>query len=155
MRLVLMIASLVLALVSGQVLAGPELAVTNGSRTLVLDRSELEEKLPQTVIETTSPYFDGVVEFSGPSLKAVVEHLGVSGETEITLAALNDYRVTGNLEEMLSMDAIVATRRDGKAMSVRERGPFWVMLPLSERSELDNEDYHRFMVWQLSRIELH
>lgn len=155
MRRVLLIAAVVFSLMSGQVLAAPELTVTNGDRTLVLERTELEETLPQTLIETTSPYHDGMAEFSGPALKAVVEHLGVSGETEITLAALNDYRVTGSLEEMLAMDAIVATRRNGKVMSVRERGPFWIMLPLSERSELDNPDYHRFMVWQLSRIELH
>ncbi|MBB5321661.1 hypothetical protein [Marinobacter oulmenensis] len=150
----LMIVLVVLAL-PGHVLAGPELKVTNGERTLVLDRAELEEALPQTVIETTSPYYDGTVEFSGPSLKAVIEHLGIASESEITLAALNDYRVTGSLDQMLAMDAIVATRRNGKVMSVRERGPFWVMLPLSQRTELDNEGYHRFMVWQLSRIELH
>ena len=42
----------------------------------------------------------------------------------------------------------------GQAMSVRDRGPFWIMLPLSERPELDDPLYHRFMVWQLSGIEL-
>ncbi|MGP9833543.1 hypothetical protein [Marinobacter sp. NSM] len=39
-------------------------------------------------------------------------------------------------------------------MSIRDRGPFWVMLPLSTRPELDEELYHRLMVWQLSEIIL-
>lgn len=138
---------------SAQAIAAPKLTITSDADTLVLDRNELES-FPQTTFSTISPYFDGEVQFSGPTLSRVLETFGVSGETQITLTALNDYKVTGSLEELLSLDAIIATRRDAKTMSVRDRGPFWVILPLSQRPELDEEDFHRYMVWQLSDIEL-
>ena len=52
------------------------------------------------------------------------------------------------------MDPIVATRMDSQPMSVRDRGPFWLMLPLSDRPELDEQEFHRFMIWQLEAIIL-
>lgn len=58
------------------------------------------------------------------------------------------------MKELMSLDAIVSTRQNGEPMSIRQRGPYWIMLPLSERPELDSEDFHRYMVWQLNRIEL-
>ncbi|PPK49961.1 hypothetical protein [Marinobacter persicus] len=153
MKVLLSIVGLFLSLVSGYGFAAPKLEVTNRHETVVLEWADLEA-LPQTTIQTTSPYFEGSVEFSGPTLQAVIDQVGLSGESEMTLIALNDYRVSGSVNELLSLDAIVATRRNGKAMSVRQRGPFWLMLPMSDRPELDHEDYHRFMVWQLQRIKL-
>ncbi|WP_305965350.1 hypothetical protein [Marinobacter salsuginis] len=153
MRRLPLIFLLIIFAFSSSVLAAPKLTITSGTNTLVLDRNELES-FPQTTFSTTSPYFDGEVQFSGPTLERVLETFGVSGQSQITLTALNNYKVTGSLEELLSLDAIIATRRDSKTMSVRDRGPFWVILPLSERPELDNEDFHRYMVWQLSGIEL-
>jgi len=133
--------------------AGPSLTVTNGSQSLVLDRAELET-FPQTRIETINPYFDGVAEFTGPSLSRILEPFDVSDDTRIVLRALNDYRVDGTLGELLAMDPIVATRMDSEPMSVRDRGPFWLMLPLSDRPELNEQEFHRFMIWQLEAISL-
>jgi len=133
--------------------AAPELVVRSGSKVLVLDRDELET-FPQTTVTTSSPYYDGAVEFTGPTLKRVLDTFGIDDQTQLTLRALNDYQVKGTLAEVLELDAIIATRMDGRNMSVRNRGPFWIILPLSERPELDHGDYHRFMVWQLDQIEL-
>lgn len=131
----------------------PSLIVESDTGSLTLDREELEA-FPQTTITTESPYYSGSVEFSGPTLQRIVEHFGVNGKVQITLQALNDYQVVGSLEEMLGLGAIIATRKNSKPMSVRDRGPFWIMLPLSERPELNHEDFHRYMVWQLNRIVL-
>ncbi|GAA0846241.1 molybdopterin-dependent oxidoreductase [Marinobacter szutsaonensis] len=133
--------------------AAPELVVRSGSKVLVLDRDELET-FPQTTVTTSSPYYDGTVEFTGPTLKRVLDTFGLGDQTQLTFRALNDYQVKGTLAELLDLDAIIATRMDGRSMSVRNRGPFWIILPLSERPELDHGDYHRFMVWQLDQIEL-
>lgn len=154
MKLLSFVVGGVFALLSSQSFAAPELEVTNGAQTMVMDRTELEA-LPQTVIQTISPYFEGKVEFSGPTLEQVIQRFDPSEETAITMVGLNDYQVSGGLEDLLAMDAVIATRRNGDTMSVRQRGPFWVILPLSDRPDLDQEDYHRFMVWQLNRIELH
>ncbi len=133
--------------------AAPELVVKSGTKVLVLDREEMEA-FPQTTVITSSPYYDGAKEFTGPTLKRVLDAFGLSDQTRITFQALNDYRVHGTLAEVLALDAIVATRMEGRTMSIRNRGPFWIMLPLSDRPELDHGDYHQYMVWQLDRIEL-
>lgn len=153
MRRLPLIFLLIIFAFSSNALAAPKLTITSEANTLVLDRNELES-FPQSSFSTSSPYFDGEVGFSGPTLERVLEAFGVNGQAQITLTALNNYKVTGSLEELLSLDAIIATRRESKTMSVRDRGPFWVILPLSERPELNNEDFHRYMVWQLSGIEL-
>ena len=149
----LFLTALTFFLLATTVQAGLSLTITNGSQSLVLDRAELEA-FPQTTIATTSPYFDGVAEFTGPSLSRVLESFDLSGNTRIVLRALNDYRVDGSLKELLAMDPIVATRMDSEPMSVRDRGPFWLMLPLSDRPELDEQEFHRFMIWQLEGIDL-
>lgn len=153
MRTFTALTALFLAFFSAPLFASPELVVEGSSGTLVFDFEELEA-FPQTTVVTASPYFDGKEEFSGPTLKRVVERFGLSGETTLTMHALNDYKVGGSVEQLMDLDAIIATRRDSKKMSVRNRGPFWVILPLSDRPELDVEEVHRFMVWQLSRISL-
>jgi hypothetical protein len=133
--------------------ADPTLEVVHGEEVVTLDRTELET-LPQQTVITVTPYFEGEVEFTGPALNKILERFTQEDDTDITFTALNDYRVSGSLDEIRKLDAIVATRMDNKPMSVRNRGPFWIILPLSDRPELNHEDYHRFMVWQLSGIEL-
>ena len=153
MKTLLFFATIFLATVSSSAVGSPKLQIKSGDQTLILDRAELEA-FPQTTIVTKSPYFDGEVAFTGPTLKRIVESFGVTGEAQLTLRALNDYQVSGSLDEVLGLDAIIATRMNAQTMSIRNRGPFWVILPLSDRPELDNEDYHRYMVWQLSEIQL-
>lgn len=142
-----------LLLLSVSAFAAPELTIRYGAQTLVFDREELET-FPQTTIVTATPYFDGTREFTGPTLRRVLEAFGLAGQRGLTFRALNDYQVTATLDELMGLGAIVATRMDGNLMSVRNRGPFWIMLPLSDRPALNNETFHRYMVWQLSAIEL-
>lgn len=144
---------LLFVVLTAQAHAEPAITLSDASGSLTLVRSELEA-FPQTVIETETPYFEGKVTFSGPSLRRVMEALGIEGHQYVTFRALNDYSVSGSVTSVLDLDAIVATRRNGAAMPVRQRGPFWIILPLTERPELDDPRYHRYMVWQLAAIEL-
>ena len=153
MKTLLIFMTVIMSSVSAMAIGAPALEIRSGGQKLVLEREELEA-FPQTTVITRSPYFDGEVAFSGPTLKRIIENFGLSGETQITFRALNDYQVSGNLEEVLGLDAIIATRINSNLMSIRERGPFWIILPLSDRPELDDENYHRFMVWQLNAIRL-
>ncbi|TNE79564.1 MAG: hypothetical protein EP339_03450 [Gammaproteobacteria bacterium] len=153
MKLTNVLLLLFLVLMAGSVQAAPALTIISGDQKMVFDRQELEN-FPQTTISTTSPYFEGTMDFTGPTLARVLEAFGIRDESQIRLKALNDYAVAGTLEEVLGLEAIVATRRNTEIMSVRNHGPFWVILPLSDRPELDNQDFHKFMIWQLDRIEL-
>jgi len=133
--------------------ASSELTIRSGNSDLTFDRQELEA-FPQNVIFTHSPYFAGQRQFSGPTLERLISAFGLTGEDTISLEALNGYKASGSIAEILTLNPIVATRMNNKPMSVRDRGPYWVILPLSDRPELDNEDFHRLMVWQLREIRL-
>ncbi|GAL28475.1 hypothetical protein JCM19239_1551 [Vibrio variabilis] len=37
-------------------------------------------------------------------------------------------------------------------MSIRDKGPYWVIFPLSQYPEIDNTDYHSMMIWQLKEV---
>ncbi len=154
MRIVVFLLFSLMGIVASPLQAAPALEIISGDSVLVLDRDELET-FPQTTIVTETPFYEGLRTFTGPSLNRVLEAFRPQGEQELTLKALNDYEFTGTLAEILSLGAIVATRADSRPMSVRDRGPFWIMLPLSDRPELNIPEMHRYMVWQLSSIELH
>ena len=153
MKSILSLVLINLVLTVGAVQAAPKLTIHHANGSETLDRAQLEA-MPQISLTTQTPYFDGDVAFSGPSVQQLLDRYEVTDDAEVTLRALNNYQVSVEARELRQLGAIVATRMNGKTMSVRNRGPFWVMLPLSERPELDHEDYHRLMIWQLSEIDL-
>lgn len=133
-----------------------QIVVEGQGPVALFSQSDLDS-LTQQSIETTSPYFEGQIRFSGPQLEAVLQHASVSNVNDsrpITLRALNNYSVKTTTETLIENGAIIATRKSGSRLSLRDRGPFWIILPLSDRPELDNENYHRLLVWQLSHIEI-
>ena len=133
-----------------------EVVPGDSSQVVVVSHFELDE-LPQHSVTTASPYFEGQIRFSGPLLEDVLVQLidkEFESQDPVTLRALNDYFVETTFGVLSDAKAIIATRKEGTRLSIRDRGPFWIMLPLSDRPELDSEQYHRLLVWQLSRIEL-
>ena len=42
---------------------------------------------------------------------------------------------------------------DGKPLSRREKGPLWLMYPISDHAELRDPIYLRRLIWQVVRIE--
>ncbi|VFB10773.1 oxidoreductase molybdopterin binding subunit [Aeromonas salmonicida] len=38
-------------------------------------------------------------------------------------------------------------------LTLRNKGPLWIIYPLSEYPELNKEVYHSRMVWQLTALE--
>ncbi|EAR07971.1 hypothetical protein MED297_04954 [Reinekea sp. MED297] len=107
----------------------------------------------QESITTATPFFEGEMTFQGPALKTLLNQYGYD-YAQITLTALNDYSVTTDKGELTNLDPILAIRQNAQPMSVRDKGPIWVMLPLTEQPELNTPQYHRLMVWQLNRITL-
>lgn len=105
----------------------------------------------ETVIET--PWYEGRRRFSGPTLKALLEAVGASGDT-LRVVALNDYSAEIPISDVLAYPVILATRIDGKVMSVREKGPGFVIYPFDVAPELYNEMIFGRSVWQVSRIEV-
>ena len=110
------------------------------------------EKLPVTRIVTTTPFLPGKVVFEGVLLRDLLKAAGVTA-AKLKMTALNDYTVDVPESDAERYDVIVAYKADGKYMRIRDKGPFWLIYPLDQHSELQNEQTATKMIWQMKAIE--
>ncbi|ANH03368.1 molybdopterin-dependent oxidoreductase [Shinella sp. HZN7] len=103
--------------------------------------------------EMETPWTEGRMNFSGPLLRAVIEAAGAHG-TEMKVTAINDYAADVPMEDAVSLDTILATRMNGETMSVREKGPLFLVYPFDKDPALYNEKYFTRSVWQIKAIEV-
>lgn len=111
------------------------------------------QSLPQVEVKTLTPWTEQQDSYRGVRLSVLVERLGARGE-RLTAAALNDYSMDLNLAVARRYPVILATHRNGQPMRVRDKGPIWVIYPLSEFPELRREEHHQAMVWQLNTLHI-
>lgn len=124
---------------------------TNVDATAQFDM-ELLEQLPVTKFETATIWTEGTHVFEGIELAALVKRLGLEGET-LFASAINDYTVEIPFSDAAEGGPIVAYRMDGKEMSVREKGPLWIIYPYDKSSDYQTEVIYSRSIWQLDRIE--
>ena len=110
--------------------------------------------LPQQEISTTLPWVDGESVYSGVTLLAVLESMDLPVSAQVTFVALNDYKVAVTKEDFYDYQPIIAIKQNGEFMSVRDKGPYWLIYPLSARPDIDNTDFHAKMIWQIRDIHL-
>jgi hypothetical protein len=108
-------------------------------------------KLPQVSFTTKTPWYDQPVKFTGPLLKDVLAAAGAKGE-KISLWALNDYHIEMPSADVRAYPVVIARLMNDKPMSVREKGPLFVVYPYDTHSELNTELYFTRSIWQLSKI---
>ena len=70
------------------------------------------------------------------------------------MVALNDFAAELPASDAYDYEVILAVLRDGEAMSVREKGPIWVIYPMDDHPELQDEAYNDRLVWQLKEISV-
>ena len=137
--------------------AGPVLLTVSGKiqQTNSPDGAHFDlamlEALPQHTLETATPWTEGVNRYQGVLLSGLLDHLEASGR-QMTAVALNDYQTLIDLEELRDYPVIIALRKDGDYMRIRDKGPLWIVLPLSDSKELDRPKYHAAMAWQLRTL---
>lgn len=146
-----------LSLVALPAFAGAMLTVINSASgdaaTKEFSRAELKE-LAQTSYRTSTEFTDGAPEFSGPLARDVIDAVGVGEATVAVVTAANDYSIEIPIEELLKYDVILATSVDGKRLSLRDKGPIWIMYPLDQHKELQDPMFNGRLIWQTVRIEL-
>ncbi len=124
----------------------------NQANTAIFDMAMLKA-MPQHDIRTTTPWYRQIRTFTGPLLRDVLAACGAQGES-LRLLALNDFRSDMPITDPQRFDIIVAHLLDGKPMSVRDKGPLFVMYPFSSHAELRSVTYYTRAVWQLHSIEV-
>lgn len=129
-----------------------EIAHMNADGAALFDRAMLAA-LPVTEITTTTIWTEGAHRFTGVELKALLDAVGARGAA-LRAVALNDYSVTIPAADAVEGGPIVAYLMDGEEMSVREKGPLWIVYPYDARSEYRTETIYSRSIWQLSRLEI-
>ena len=104
-------------------------------------------------VRTATPWTEGVQDFTGVRLRDLLAAVGAQGST-LALTALNDYTVEIPIADARAYDVIVAYRRNGEAMAVRDKGPLWIIYPLDQHAELRDPEHQARMIWQLRRIDV-
>jgi hypothetical protein len=114
------------------------------------------QQLEQRRIVSATPWYSSVSEFTGPLLRDVLKAAGAGADSSGSLrcTALNDYRVEIPLDDVRRFDVVVAHLFNGKPMSVREKGPLFVIYPFDEQPQLRTSTYFGRCIWQLKAIEL-
>ncbi|WP_353473239.1 oxidoreductase [Salipiger sp. H15] len=109
------------------------------------------EALGTTTFTTTTIWTEGPQRFTGVSLHDLVTALEVTGGT-LTAVAINEYSADIPVEDAAEGGPIIAWARNGSLMSVRDKGPLWIVYPYDEHPEYRSEIIFARSIWQLNRI---
>lgn len=109
--------------------------------------------LPQITIDTRTPWYPQPRQFTGPLMRDVLSAGGAQG-SRLRLLALNDYQVEMPVDDAMRYDVIVARLLDNKPMTVRDKGPLFIMYPFDTHPELRSAVHYGRCAWQLRAIEI-
>jgi len=76
------------------------------------------------------------------------------GATRLKLRALNDYVAYVPIEDFFRWPVMLALKLDGAYMSVRNKGPIWVVYPNHIDPELGSAAFQGKWIWQLAEITI-
>ncbi|PTY37461.1 hypothetical protein BGP77_13235 [Saccharospirillum sp. MSK14-1] len=108
--------------------------------------------LDDTILETETPWTDGLLQFEGAHLATVLDDADIRAE-QLLASALNGYSVVISVATAIEEGAFIAVQMDGRPMRVRDKGPFWLVFPWSDKPELLNREVRSWSIWQLQRLE--
>lgn len=122
-------------------------------REITLDEAALAA-LPQVEFETATPWTLGTHRYRGPTLKSVLAAQQVDSASAIDVAALNGYQQRVDLSLFAKVPLTLVRYQDDKPLTRRNKGPLWLLVPLSAHPDMDVSAIHNNMVWQVIRIEV-
>ncbi|WP_378942376.1 molybdopterin-dependent oxidoreductase [Paracoccus sp. R86501] len=126
------------------------MTVTTSEGSREYDLAALQA-LPQTEFTTSTIWTEGEQEFGGVLLSDLLEDAGIT-EGSIMATAINDYAVQIPLDEVDDIAPIVAYHLNGETMSVRDKGPLWIVYPYDLSVDYQTEINYSRSIWQLDRI---
>lgn len=143
-----------LAAPKGEVVLTVTGKITNTSKdgAAEFDMATLEA-MPGRVTDTETPWNKGKTKFEGPLGSELLKTVGATGTT-LHIVALNDYAVDVPAEDFAKWPVILATKKDGKQLTIREKGPIFVVYPFDLDKSLYNEKIFARCAWQVKSIEI-
>jgi hypothetical protein len=121
------------------------ISATNEGEAARFDRAMLEA-LGTSSFETSTPWYNGPVRFEGVPMHRLMEEVGASGSSLVAYA-LNDYSTEIPMEDFTRYPVILALKRDGAYMPVRDKGPLFIVYPYDSSPELKHQNYYSRSAW--------
>jgi len=118
---------------------------------------EMLKAIEWGAIKTHTNWHDGLQLFEGPAGRAFVEALGLEEDTNKTfrITALNGYEADVPVRDFFETGLILAMKRDGTIMTVRNKGPLFIIYPYDDNPDYNTDDYHIRSVWHIKKIHIH
>lgn len=145
---------------SGAVLAVPvekkiltitgKIANTNDGDTAVFDRPMLEA-IGTDGFKTVTPWYGEEVRFEGVRMDALMRHVGATGES-VLATALNDFSTELPVSDFSRYGVLLALKRDGNYMPVRDKGPLFIVYPYDSSPELKAQKFFSRSAWQVTKL---
>lgn len=114
------------------------------------DRAMLE-RIGWSAIETATPWYSGAMKFEGVPMVALLKLVGASG-TKLTAVALNDYTTEIPISDFTQHKPILALKRNGDYMPVKDKGPLFIVYPYDSDPELKSQKFYSRSAWQVARL---
>lgn len=109
------------------------------------------EALGTVSFTTKTPWYKDPVTFTGVPMNKLMEAVGSKG-TSVTVTALNDYATDIPIEDFKTHPVILATKRDGNYMPVRDKGPLFIVYNYDSKPELQHQRFYSRSAWQVARM---
>ncbi|MBN8872616.1 MAG: molybdopterin-dependent oxidoreductase [Rhodospirillales bacterium] len=125
---------------------------TNGGGHARFDRQMLEALGPYG-FTTRTPWYDGPMRFDGVRMSSLMEAVQAHGESVIA-TALNDYETHIPISDFAEYGVLLAMKRNGEYMPVRDKGPLFILYPFDENPTLQIQKIYGRCAWQLARMTI-
>ena len=111
------------------------------------------EALPLSEVRTRNPWEHGRVAYQGVLLRDLLRYVKARGKT-LEISALNDFHTEISVRDAEKFNILLAYRREGVDLTMRDKGPFFVVFPFSDNSKLETEKRFTQSIWQVSHISV-
>lgn len=128
-----------------------KIANTTDGKSALFDLEGVKS-LGRASLDTSTQWTEGVIHFEGIGGADFIRALGASG-TEVVARALNDYEIVIPIEDFTNDYALIAYSMNGQPMSVRDKGPLWIVYPYDQSSDFRTDRYLGRSIWQLKYLE--
>lgn len=135
-----------------------ELSVIRSDGTIVTYSSNDVANLPQDTLTTHTAWTSGSHEFSGVRLADLLKASGIEPKSKdyahVVASALNDYVIDIPFEDVAKYNVLIATSMDGQTLTVRDKGPYWLVYPRDQFEELKDPRFDNRWAWQLKELRI-
>jgi hypothetical protein len=114
---------------------------------------DMLQKIGTISFSTSTPWTKGLQDFTGVPLNQLLTHIGAT-PASLSVSAINEYQVVVPASDAIDGGPILAWQQNGKLLSVREKGPLWLVYPFDAKSAYRTEEIHSRAVWQVVQIDL-